>query len=96
MSPVRRNVPRAMQAEHLENVVEMGKSGDLVLAGPFENGEGALRASWSFERWTPRGFERSSRRDANRGDGRMEGGRRSCGGIWGFPFRPDRKPRACE
>jgi hypothetical protein len=39
---------------------------------------------------------RLSRRDANRGDGRMEGGRRSCGGIWGFPFRLDQKPRARE
>lgn len=42
-----------IQAGHIGNLVKMAESGDLVLAGPFENGDGALRGVLVFRTQDP-------------------------------------------
>lgn len=44
---------KEIQAGHIGNLVKMAESGDLVLAGPFENGEGALRGVLVFRTQDP-------------------------------------------
>jgi uncharacterized protein YciI len=44
---------KEIQAGHIGNLVRMAESGDLVLAGPFENGEGALRGVLVFRTQDP-------------------------------------------